>query len=144
VAKYYYYPGWWEGGAMLHMIVNEEKWSALPKQYQAVLSQAGAGSRRLDDREIRQRQSRALKRLIAGGAELRAFPQPVLEACYQATQGTSERDRRKSELFKQTKESHDAYMKECCSTRRSRKTSTTTICSARCATRPDWKKRARC
>ena len=44
VAKYYYYPGWWEGGAMLHMIVNDEKWNALPKQYQAILSQAGAAA----------------------------------------------------------------------------------------------------
>jgi TRAP-type mannitol/chloroaromatic compound transport system substrate-binding protein len=26
----------------------------------------------------------ALKRLVAGGAQLRPFPQPVLEACYKA------------------------------------------------------------
>ena len=26
----------------------------------------------------------ALRRLVAGGAQLRAFPQPVLEACYKA------------------------------------------------------------
>src|SRR2546430_507486 len=44
VAKYYYFPGWWEGGAMLHMVVNEEKWNALPKQYQAILNQAGTAA----------------------------------------------------------------------------------------------------
>ena len=54
----------------------------------------------------------ALKRLIAGGAELRAFPQPVMEACYTATQDHLNEIAEKSPLFKKTKESHDAYMKE--------------------------------
>ena len=40
VAKYYYAPGWWEGGAMLHLVVNQQKWNELPKNYQAILSQA--------------------------------------------------------------------------------------------------------
>jgi TRAP-type mannitol/chloroaromatic compound transport system substrate-binding protein len=54
----------------------------------------------------------ALKRLVAGGAELRAFPQPVMEACYKATQDHLNEIAEKSALFKKTKESHDAYMKE--------------------------------
>ena len=32
VAKYYYYPGWWEGGAQPHNLINLAKWNALPKQ----------------------------------------------------------------------------------------------------------------
>jgi len=54
----------------------------------------------------------ALKRLVAGGAELRAFPQPVMDACYQATQDHLNELAAKSPLFKKTRESHDAYMKE--------------------------------
>src|SRR5262245_38091182 len=42
VAKYYYYPGWWEGGAMLHVQVNKAKWETLPKTYQAILRLAAA------------------------------------------------------------------------------------------------------
>ena len=34
VAQYYYYPGWWEGGAMLHNFINIEKWNALPQELQ--------------------------------------------------------------------------------------------------------------
>jgi len=34
VAKYYYYPGWWEGTGQGQNIVNIEKWNALPKHYQ--------------------------------------------------------------------------------------------------------------
>ena len=44
VAKYYYYPGWWEGGAMLHFFINLDKWNALPKAYQAVVTTAAAAA----------------------------------------------------------------------------------------------------
>ena len=30
VAKYYYYPGFWEGGPMVHAFANLEKWNSLP------------------------------------------------------------------------------------------------------------------
>jgi len=32
--------------AMLHMVMNEEKWNALPRQYQAILNQAGTAQAR--------------------------------------------------------------------------------------------------
>ena len=35
VAKYYYFPGWWEGGASGHVIVNMAKWNELPAAYKA-------------------------------------------------------------------------------------------------------------
>src|SRR5829696_315220 len=37
VAKYYYYPGWWEGGATGHHLINLEAWNKLPKSYQAAI-----------------------------------------------------------------------------------------------------------
>ena len=40
VAKYYYYPGFWEGGPTLHSLINMAKWNELPKSYQAVLKSA--------------------------------------------------------------------------------------------------------
>ena len=40
VAKYYYYPGFWEGGPTLHTMVNLDKWNSLPKAYQAALASA--------------------------------------------------------------------------------------------------------
>ena len=42
VAKYYYYPGWWEGQAMLHFFINLDKWNALPKNYQAMIRAASS------------------------------------------------------------------------------------------------------
>ena len=42
VAKYYYYPGWWEGCAMLHNFFNMQKWNALPANYKSILRSASA------------------------------------------------------------------------------------------------------
>ena len=42
VAKYYYYPGWWEGGTDHHIMINLAKWNELPKNYQAVVKAAAA------------------------------------------------------------------------------------------------------
>jgi TRAP-type mannitol/chloroaromatic compound transport system substrate-binding protein len=40
VAQYYYYPGWWEGGPMLHNFINIGKWNELPKAYQSIIHSA--------------------------------------------------------------------------------------------------------
>ncbi len=42
VAPYYYYPGWWDGGPTMHFVVNQAKWNALPKAYQAIFEAACA------------------------------------------------------------------------------------------------------
>src|SRR5262249_43532077 len=42
IAKYYYYPGFWEGGPTVHAFTNLEKWNSLPKNYQAILMNAHA------------------------------------------------------------------------------------------------------
>jgi len=42
IAKYYYYPGWWEGGPELDLFVNTKAWSELPKDYQSILEAACA------------------------------------------------------------------------------------------------------
>ena len=37
VAKYYYYPGWWEGCGQAHNLINLAKWNELPKAYQSAI-----------------------------------------------------------------------------------------------------------
>src|SRR6266704_595733 len=44
VAKYYYYPGFWEGGPTVHAFCNLEKWNTLPKNYQAIVNNAMANA----------------------------------------------------------------------------------------------------
>ena len=42
VAKYYYYPAWWEGGPQISTYINAQKWAELPKEYQAIIEAACA------------------------------------------------------------------------------------------------------
>ena len=82
VAKYYYYPGWWEGCGQAHNIINLAKWNELPKHYQAALMTASSDSWNWVIGRYDHGNPAALKRLLAGGVQLRAFPQDVMETCY--------------------------------------------------------------
>jgi TRAP-type mannitol/chloroaromatic compound transport system substrate-binding protein len=88
VAKYYYYPGWWEGGAMLHNFINIDKWNALPQSYQTIVKAASETANNWMISKYDAGNPGAIKRLVVNGAELRAFPQGVLEASYTATTET--------------------------------------------------------
>jgi TRAP-type mannitol/chloroaromatic compound transport system substrate-binding protein len=85
VAKYYYYPGWWEGGAMLHLVINQEQWAKLPKHYQAILFQACEAANNWMLAKYDAVNPPALRRLIAAGTELKAFPQSIMEASLKAS-----------------------------------------------------------
>ncbi len=82
VAPYYYYPGWWKGGMQLHLIVATDKFDALPKSYQAAFRAAAAQANASVQAKYDAANPGALKRLVVGGAELRLFPQDVIEACF--------------------------------------------------------------
>jgi len=84
VAQYYYYPGWCEGGAMLHNFINIEKWYSLPKSYQSLIRTASEMANTWMQAKYDAGNPAALKRLVAGGAQLRPFSSQVLDACYSA------------------------------------------------------------
>src|SRR6202012_5446596 len=69
IAPYYYYPGWWEGGTANHFLINQEKWNALPKNYQAIVTAAAGASNIEQTGRYDARNPGALKRLVAGGAQ---------------------------------------------------------------------------
>ena len=67
VAKFYYYPGWWEGGTTNHLLINLAKWNALPKAYQAILEAAAGYANVEEQARYDARNPQALKRLVANG-----------------------------------------------------------------------------
>jgi TRAP-type mannitol/chloroaromatic compound transport system substrate-binding protein len=112
VAKYYYYPGWWEGGAMLHHFINLDKWNALPKNYQAIVQAASAEANTWMNAKYDAVNPGALRRLVASGAQLRPFPQPVMEASYKAALDTYNEVSAKNADFKKVYESMVAFRNE--------------------------------
>src|SRR5689334_23477072 len=81
VAPYYYYPGWWEGGPSLHGFISLAKWNALPKSYQAAVTNAANYANTWMQARYDAQNPAALKRLIANGALLRPFSFEIMEAC---------------------------------------------------------------
>jgi TRAP-type mannitol/chloroaromatic compound transport system substrate-binding protein len=84
VAKFYYYPGWWEGSAQGSILVNLKHWEALPRSYREALETASAEANVRMTARYDASNTAALRRLVADGAQLRAFPRAVLEACHKA------------------------------------------------------------
>ncbi|MFZ2156829.1 MAG: TRAP transporter substrate-binding protein, partial [Bradyrhizobium sp.] len=82
VAKYYYYPAFWEGGAALQVFVNTKAWEGLPKEYRAILEAATAEANTWMLTRYDTQNSGALKRMVGSGTQLRAFPRTVMDACY--------------------------------------------------------------
>ncbi len=84
VAPYYYYPGFWEGGPNLGFMFNLAKWNELPASYKSIATTAAALANVDMMAKYDARNPAALRRLVAGGAQLRPFPQDVLEAALAA------------------------------------------------------------
>src|SRR5712672_517346 len=84
VAQYYYYPGWWEGGAMLHNFINIEKWNALTPTYKSVVRTCSEMANTWMQAKYDAANPAALKRLVAAGTKLTTFSTPVMEACLNA------------------------------------------------------------
>ncbi|MDF2140201.1 TRAP transporter substrate-binding protein [Paenirhodobacter sp. CAU 1674] len=84
VAPYYYYPGWWEGGPTVHFMFNKAAYEALPPAYQSLLRSICQGV----DANMLQMYDylnpKALKTLVANGAQLRPFSPEILQACFTA------------------------------------------------------------
>lgn len=101
VAKYYYFPGWWEGSATLTMFINPKAWAALPPAYKAALQVAAAEANQWSTAKYDVGNPTALRQLVAGGALLRAFPKPVMQASYKAAE----------ELYQELSDKNPAFKK---------------------------------
>ena len=100
VAKFYYYPGWWEGGPELDLFVNNKAFSELPKDYQSVLESACAEANIDMMAKYDALNPPALKRLLSQGVKLAPFSNDIMAACYKATQEVYDEIATKNEKFR--------------------------------------------
>lgn len=112
VAKYYYYPAFWEGGPTVHAFFNREKFNALPKSYQRILTDACARVNALMLERYDALNAKALRELVAQGAVLKPFSQDIMDVCYKAAQETYAEISAKNENFKKIYDSQQAFKKD--------------------------------
>jgi TRAP-type mannitol/chloroaromatic compound transport system substrate-binding protein len=112
VAKYYYYPGWWEGGPELDLFVNAKEYNALPAEYKAILEAACHEANLSMMAKYDALNPAALKRLIANGVKLLPFSNDIMAACYKATQEVYDDIAAKNAKFKKIYEPWKKFRNE--------------------------------
>jgi TRAP-type mannitol/chloroaromatic compound transport system substrate-binding protein len=112
VAKYYYYPGWWEGTAQLSTYVNLAQWETLPKSYQAIYLHACDAVSMWMTAKYDADNPAALRRLVAGGTELRPFSREILDACYKAAYELYDEESARNPKFKKIYEPWRKFLAE--------------------------------
>ena len=112
VARFYYYPGFWEGGAALGWLVNDKAWNALTPEYRAIFTSASLEANAVMMAKYDARNPPALRRLLAGGTQIKPFPRPVLEAFYKVAQTMYQEIGSTNANFKRMHDNYSAFQKE--------------------------------
>ncbi|RAH98321.1 ABC transporter substrate-binding protein [Acuticoccus sediminis] len=112
VAPYYYYPGFWEGQAELSFFINKGQWEGLPESYRTALATATRVAAANQLTKYDAGNAAALKRLIAAGAQLRPFPQDIIEAGYKETMAMYAEMSAANPKFKTLYDSLSAFLAE--------------------------------
>ncbi|MYZ50020.1 TRAP transporter substrate-binding protein [Propylenella binzhouense] len=112
VAPYYYYPAFWEGGAMLHLMFNQQKWNELPETYKGIVKAAAQAANCDMLAKYDYVNPQAIRRLAAAGAQLRPFSQEISQAYFDAAQQLYAELTAKNQDFKTIYESMTAYRRD--------------------------------
>ena len=112
VAKYYYYPGWWEGCAQLSLYMGLPAFNALSKEYKAIVEAASWEAHAWMQARYDAQNPAALRRLVAAGTQLRPFSRDILQACHKAALELYEETMAKNAKFKKVYEPWLAFRNE--------------------------------
>ncbi len=112
IAPHYYYPGWWEGTAALHVFIGLDKWNSLPKNYQAILRAAAADGVTWVTAKYDAENPKALRELVASGTQLHPFSPAIMDASFAAAQEVYKETSAKSPAFKKLYDSMTAFRRD--------------------------------
>jgi TRAP-type mannitol/chloroaromatic compound transport system substrate-binding protein len=112
VAPYYYYPGFWEAGTQITLLVGKQHWEALPPAYKlAVETITGDVNGEMLARYDQQNPI-ALRRLVASGTQLKPYPREILAAAWKATHELYDEFSSKNAKFKKIYDQWKAFRDE--------------------------------
>ncbi|BAY07675.1 TRAP transporter substrate-binding protein [Calothrix sp. NIES-2098] len=108
-AQFYYYPGWWEPGPTLDILVNLNAWKRLPKEYQEVLKTASAEANLNMLSQYDALNGEALIRLKSAGTKLVPYSQEIMQAAQKISFEIFDENASKDASFKQVYEQWKAF-----------------------------------
>ncbi len=112
IAKFYYAPGFWEPCSRGGFVVNLQAWEKLPAHYRAAVEVACA---EIDMDQVAKWDAwnpPALRRLIAGGAVLRAWPREIMQNAWRTANELYDDTASKNPNFKKVWESYRPWRTE--------------------------------
>ncbi|RCJ36989.1 ABC transporter substrate-binding protein [Nostoc minutum NIES-26] len=111
-APFYYYPGWWEPGPTLDVLVNLTAWKRLPKEYQEVLKTATYEANLNMLSQYDSLNGQALTRLLAGGTKLVPYSPEIMQAAQKLSFELFEENASKDPSFKQVYEQWKGFRQQ--------------------------------
>jgi len=112
VAPYYYYPGWFESSANLEFFINLKKYNKLSVENKALLHAAMDAAARDTIAKYDTLNPIALKKLVAEGTQLKAFPKAVIDAGFNACMEVFADHEAKSPAFKKIRQDMLAFQRD--------------------------------
>lgn len=109
VARFYYYPGWGEGGTVFHAFINQDAWNGLPRAYKAAVEAASQAATLNMMAIYDARNPEAITRLVASGTQLRGFSNELVDTLYRSSQELYVELSAQNPLFKEILDSQTAF-----------------------------------
>ena len=92
--------------------MNNKAWDALPADYKAIFTAAAHEANATMMAKYDARNAPALRRLIAGGTQVKPFGRPVMEAFYKASQDLYKEIGAGNANFKRLHDSYAGFQRE--------------------------------
>ena len=112
VAPFYYYPGWWEGGAELEFFINTKAYAALTPEFQAIVDAATSVAARDMTAKYDAVNPIALKRLVGAKTQLKPFSKELMDAGFKASMEVFAEHEAKSAEFKKIHQDMRAFQRD--------------------------------
>jgi TRAP-type mannitol/chloroaromatic compound transport system substrate-binding protein len=112
IAPFYYYPGWWEGGAQLDVMINNKAYETLSAEYKAIVEAAASYAHVEMQAKYDAFNPIALKQLVSQGAKLRPFPKDVMDLAFKESMALYSELSAKNENWKKMYEDYSAFRKD--------------------------------
>jgi TRAP-type mannitol/chloroaromatic compound transport system substrate-binding protein len=112
VAKYYYYPSFWEPSAQLSFLVSLKEWQRLPKEFQEAFEVAAAEVNLTMMAKYDAQNPPALRRLLGAGVKLRRWPLEIMRKALEEAQALYEEQAAKDATYKKVYTAYWAFRQE--------------------------------
>jgi TRAP-type mannitol/chloroaromatic compound transport system substrate-binding protein len=112
VAPNYAYPGWWEGGPQLDIMINDKAFNGLSAEYKAIIESAAAYAHVDMQAKYDARNPAALKRLVGGGTKLFRFPKEMMDAAFKEAMALYSELSASNPAWKKVYEDYSAFRRD--------------------------------